>query len=175
MFSVVTLLCVMMIRANAIYAADLDEIALQYIKAVNEKNYLSAAKVMHYPEELTGNDKLKEVRVISKTIEILVDELGVIESFQPGDHGRFVSVFVMAGTLDYWRKKMDGLNLTYRVHFSKKGAGYLFFRLAKIESKYVLRAVEYGLPSGKTGSLETITLLTHRLTTEPNKSNRYLE
>ena len=148
-----------------------DVTAQKYVEAVNAKDYRKAAKMLHFPGNMEEKAKQKEVRVISESLGILVDELGAFDRYQPGEADRFYSVFIMAGSLDYWSDKMDGVSVIYRVQYNRKGQGYLIFRYAKLHSKLVLRAVEYGLPRAQSGALETIKHLIYRIATEPDRSD----
>lgn len=147
-----------------------DVVAQRYIESVNAEEYRKAAKMFHFPENMDEKAKQKEIRILSDSLGILVDELGSIDRCQSANPGPFYSVFIMAGSLDYWSNKMDGLSVAYIVQYQKKGEGYLIFRYAEMHSRFVLRAVEFGLPRSRPDALGIIERLIYRIATEPDRS-----
>jgi len=61
-----------------------DVTAQKYVEAVNAKDYRKAAKMLHFPGNMEEKAKQKEVRVISGSLGILVDELVVLQSYNLG-------------------------------------------------------------------------------------------
>jgi len=130
--------------------------AAEYMAAIKSSDYRSAAELLHYPESMVGIEKEKEVQAMIQSIKVLVNELGTIQKAELGIPGAFLSVFIMTGSLDYWAGKYSGVTLTYRVIFSEKGEGYLFFRFPRVQGRFVLRAVEYGLPASNLSTVPTL-------------------
>lgn len=124
---------------------DLHAIAIKYIDAIKGEEYRKAALLLYYPDNLVGGELEEERSSVEWTIALFTNEFGKINTYQAGKPGKYVSIFIMAGSVDVWSDKMSGINLRYLVDFDGV-PGYLFFRYSEIDGNYELRTVEYGLP-----------------------------
>lgn len=126
-------------------------------------DYRTAAELLHYPESMVGIEKDKEIQAMTQSISVLVNELGSMQEAELGTPEAFLSVFIMTGSLDYWTGKYNGVTLSYKVVFSEKGEGYLFFRFPRVQGRFVLRAVEYGLPANNLNTAPILQRIVRKL------------
>ena len=138
---------------------DLEVQALDYIEAINAKDFEKAALQIYYPESLQGEEKENEIREISKSLTIFDNEFGSVSNISPAELEKYYSALVMAGSLKFWVDKVNGLNLKYQVIYSKHNKGFMVFNFSEVNGELELRSVEYGLPATRSDAISVVTKL----------------
>jgi hypothetical protein len=134
-------------------ANDLKRIERDYFKLISTKSFISAAELFHYPAHYSQQERLKDLKIVSRMLYIISEEFGKItEKSKLEIIADYHDVFISGGDIPYWRNHADLSNIKYRVRFSKEGEGYIIIFFCKIDKELEIAKVAYGLPAANPDS-----------------------
>lgn len=121
-----------------------------YVTNFNNKDFLEAAKLFHYPKKYTVQELERDTYCVSKFLEYFNKEFGEIKEMTPVKNGdKYYSVEIYGGDKSYWQKNPKYNQLEYQVSFSQEGQGYLILWLCNISRKIEIRTVKYAISASK--------------------------
>ena len=121
-------------------------LAEQHLNNIVVNDMVEAAKTLHLPVYFTPSERKDEITGLSKALQIIIDELGTIDTYTASESAdTYRVIYLYSATPDFWDKHPTFNYLIYDVNYSKKGKGYIIFSFSIIEDKHVINSVRYGL------------------------------
>lgn len=136
---------------------NLQEKATLFINYYNNKDFVGATKLFHFPQGYTTKELKEDKVAISKALKLYFEEFGEItKSEKTVNPSQYYFHMIGGGNLPYWQRYPDAYNLFYKVEFSREGKGYVVLVFCHILDKWEIRQVNYGLPADRPKSQERI-------------------
>lgn len=126
---------------------DLNKRSEKFIKLYNIEETSKIADLFYYPDEMSSGEKKEEYDYIKGVINILLNNFGhVKESRLQNNIIVHHSLYFGTATPEYWNKYGNYKKVIFKVCFTKLGDGFIQFQYVKVNDKYEIKQVEFGLP-----------------------------
>jgi hypothetical protein len=137
--------------------APLNLLASEFFSLMGKADFVSAARLFHYPPHYTPEERDADMRTVQRGLELFSREFGdtsrenIVDKPEAHHH-----VTVGGGDASYWKNYPSTARLVYDVQFGKEGSGYTVFSFCYIADKWEIRSAGYGLPMSREGSGQKI-------------------
>jgi hypothetical protein len=117
------------------------------MKIIQSSNFDEAARSFHYPPNFSPAELEKDRNGVKLGLMELCKIFGTLEGSKLVQRPViFYQCAVGGGTLRYWQKYPESIQVKYEATFSKEGEGFVIFNVVRIFKKFELRSVAFGIP-----------------------------
>lgn len=153
--------------ANNNSSNEIDVIAGKLLERITDSAFDEAAKLFHYPANMSPAERDNESKAISHMLKVLRREFGKPTSITPlQKQYAFYSVSAGSGDIPYWQQHPDVLQKNYDVTFSKEGSGYIVVQLCNISGEWEIRSVSFAFPVERADAMRRITEISNIIMNE---------
>lgn len=119
----------------------------QFFKTEQIQDFTNAAELFHYPRSYSLNELDKDKQAVKLILNYFYQSFGKILSYKLLEKAEpYIALAIGGGDASYWAQNPNYIRTVYETQFSNEGQGYVIIDLCKINDKYQIRYVHYGLP-----------------------------
>jgi hypothetical protein len=146
-----------LLSASTYATASPVETVQSYFLAVNNGDYVAAAKLFKYPNYGTDKEYDDDVQAVSGDLEDLVADFGTVELLNQTNavDGSYAGFGISAGTTEHVENNPPENVVHLRVRFSKIGLGYISFLFNSTSGTDDFMMVFYSVPKDKIQNTKT--------------------
>jgi hypothetical protein len=125
---------------------DIDKITTDFFKFIKANQFESASELFHYPNNYSHEELVKEKKDVIGTLKFLKNEFGAVTQLKISNSpGKVIGFGVSGASIEYWQNQSEFIFQIFKTDFERIGKGYIRISYCKINNKWEIQGVEYGL------------------------------
>ena len=125
---------------------DIDKLTTDFFKFIKANQFVSASKLFHYPNNYSREELVKEKKDVIETLRFLKNEFGAVTQLKISNSpSKVIGYGVSGASIKYWQKHSEFIFQIFKTNFERIGKGYIRISYCKINNKWEIQGVEYGL------------------------------
>ena len=116
-------------------------------KLMKEQDYAEMSNFFRFPEGNSDAETVRDRCFIASSLKYLTHRFGKPSDIKPPENGKQIqhySIYVQAGSVEYWKKKQTSASTSFLVNFANVGPGVINFQFDGLDKDMKLRSMAYG-------------------------------